>query len=232
MVPRTSIMLARLSRQGNQWLSLHVERCISSHSDGESFSVDLNLASLVSPPDLSWSHITGLLLSELESLEVDQEHGRERQPRPVASIGDIDAADARLRPRSPSPEGPKRRRKHSFHPSEHLVICPFDPSAPIVVISPCPDECRETSSWVPYQDARFGMRLTVPTHTPLNKVHPPLIAEFSSPAPRIENWQYMDGHWYAIMPPPEEQCRRGMYSRPASARTRSRSRYLRMVDSI
>ncbi|KIM70156.1 hypothetical protein SCLCIDRAFT_1207458 [Scleroderma citrinum Foug A] len=244
-------MLARLSRQGNQWLSLHIERCLSSQGDGESFSVDLNLASLVSPPHLSWSHITRLyqcgivpvykslrdtvegdiervsrLLSELEPLGAQGcEH--EREHHLTTSVGDVVATDALSRPRSPPPKGSKRKLGRSSHLSESLVVYPSDPSAPIVVINPCPDECRETSSWVPYQDAHFGMRLTVPTHTPLNKTHPPLMAESTSPT-RIENWQYVDGHWHAVIPLPVEQCRRGMYSRPT--RARSQSRCLRVVE--
>ena len=229
--------------------------------------MDLNLASLVSPPHLSWSHITRLyqrgivpvykslrdtvegdiervsrLLSELEPLGAQGcEH--EREHHLTTSVGDVVATDALSRPRSPPPKSSKRKLGRSSHlvsisyslshtipkpsQSESLVVYPSDPSAPIVVINPCPDECRETSSWVPYQDAHFGMRLTVPTHTPLNKTHPPLMAESTSPT-RIENWQYVDGHWHAVIPLPVEQCRRGMYSRPT--RARSRSRCLRVVE--
>jgi len=233
--------------------------------------VDLNLASLVSPPDLSWSHIARLyqrgivpvyrclkdtvegeieyvarLLSELEPLGAQGcEH--EGEHHFAAFVGDVVATDAQSRPRSPPPKSSKRKHRQSSHlvsisyifshtipkpsQSESLVVSPSDPSAPIVVVSPCPDQCRETSSWVPYQDALFGMRLTVPTHTPLNKDHPPLMTESTGPT-RIENWQYVDGHWHAVIPLPEEQCRRGMYSRPTSARarSRSRSRCLRAVD--
>ncbi|KAI6136274.1 hypothetical protein F5141DRAFT_996607 [Pisolithus sp. B1] len=243
-------MFTRLSRQGTQWLTVHVERALSSHEGGDGISVDVSLASLVSPSDLSWSRVAGLcersILPMYKSLrdivEGDIEHVSrllsELDPLGEHGPSEQDATDvgASAFPNScsgsPPPEG---LRRHRLRPSLHHelpIVRPFDPSAPIVIVTPCPDEPRETSCWVPCQDASFGMRLTVPTHVALNRAYPPLLTDCTHPIQRIDEWQYNNGHWYAVVPPPAEQCRRGLYSRPASGRVRSRSRCPRswMVD--
>ncbi|KAI6114928.1 hypothetical protein EDD17DRAFT_1693132 [Pisolithus thermaeus] len=235
-------MFARLSRQGTQWLTVCVERSLSSHEDGDGIvSIHLTLASLVSPSDLSWSRVAGLcersILPVYKSLrdivEGDIEHVSrllfELDPLGEHGLSEQDATDtgASAFPNScsgsPPPEGLRRHCPRPFLPVIPIVR-PFDPSAPIVIVTPCPNEPRETSCWVPCQDACFGMRLTVPTHVALNRAYPPLLADWTHPVQRIDEWQYINGHWYAVVPPPTEQCRRGLYSRPASGRVRSRSR--------
>ena len=231
-------MLARLSRQGSQWLSLHVERCLSPQGDGESFvsapvtasrnlslfnlqSVDLNLASLISPPDLSWNHIARCIVPVYKRLRDTVEGDIEHVSKLLSELEPLEANERKteLAIEESHAEQTEPSRCLSYHPN------PSDsPSTPVIIINQCPDEARETSSWVPCQDALFGMRLTVPTHAALNKTHPPLIPE-SITTTRIEHWQYANGHWQAIAPLPEEQCRRGLYSRPAGARARSRGRW-------
>lgn len=236
-------MFARLSRQGTQWLTVHVERSLSSHEDGDGISVDVSLASLVHPSDLSWSHFTGLcersILPVYKSLrnivEGDIEHVSrllsELDPLGEHGLSEQDAtnAGASTLPNSCCGSLPAEgRSRHHRRPSSltelPIVVRPFDPSAPIVIVTPCPGEAKETSCWVPCQDASFGMRLTVPTHVALNEVYPPSLTDCTNAVHRIDEWQYINGHWYAVVPPPAEQCRRGLYSRPASGRVRSRFR--------
>ena len=96
-----------------------------------------------------------------------------------------------------------------------LVITNPDPSIPTIVVTPCPSLPRELACLVPYQDAAFGNRLTVPTHPALNDAHPPLVAK---PFPLVERWRYEGGHWRAQLPPVQEQMSKGMFSRPLSTR--------------
>lgn len=86
---------------------------------------------------------------------------------------------------------------------------------PIIMITPCPSEPHDTSCLVPYQDAAFGLRLTVPAHPVLNEVFPPLVTK---PFPLVENWRYENGHWRALLPSLEEQVTKGMFSRPIATR--------------
>ncbi|KAH8099701.1 hypothetical protein BXZ70DRAFT_211146 [Cristinia sonorae] len=86
-----------------------------------------------------------------------------------------------------------------------------DHGIPTIVITPCASQPRDRTGWVPFQDASFGNRLVVPTHPVVNDVFPPLIAKVS---PMVERWQFVDGHWWALLPSPEEQMQRGMFSRP------------------
>lgn len=96
--------------------------------------------------------------------------------------------------------------------AEPLIIKPTHPSAPTIIVSPCPPQARETSSWVPYQDSSFGTRLVVPTYTPSNDSFPPLVAPLNIDN-RVDDWKYVNGHWCAVLPTQDEQCRRGLYSR-------------------
>lgn len=115
------------------------------------------------------------------------------------------------------PEMPllKRRRSSNAMHNAPLIITGSDPTIPTIVITPCPSQPREANCLVPFQDALFGNRLTVPTHPALNDVFPPLIAR---PFPVVQHWRYEDGHWWAVLPDPEEQMTKGMFSRPLPAR--------------
>ncbi len=95
------------------------------------------------------------------------------------------------------------------------MITNDDPSIPTIVVTPCASLPRASACLIPYQDAAFGNRLPVPTHPALNDVFPPLVAK---PFPLVERWRYEDGHWYAQLPPVQEQMSKGMFSRPLSTR--------------
>ena len=94
---------------------------------------------------------------------------------------------------------------------EPFTIRSSNPEIPTIVITPCPTQERDRSCWVPYQDASFGNRLSVPMHPAVNNVFPPLVAK---PAPFVEHWRFIDGHWRALLPSLEEQMQKGMFSRP------------------
>ncbi|KAI0783369.1 hypothetical protein C8Q75DRAFT_703460, partial [Abortiporus biennis] len=111
----------------------------------------------------------------------------------------------------------KRRRSSVSDLGEPLIIKPSDPSLPTIVITPCDPEPQDCSYWIPYQDAEFGNKLTLPSHPTLNAVHPPMLPKAS---PLVENWRYHDGHWWAELPCLEEQIEKGMFSRPTITRRR------------
>jgi hypothetical protein len=104
-------------------------------------------------------------------------------------------------------------------PEGPLVIWNKDPSVPTIVITPCDAQPRESSCWVPFQDACFGNRLVVPAHPVVNEVYPPLLAR---PLPLARSWEYTGGHWRAVLPTVDEQVRRGLFSRTLTARRRAR----------
>ena len=112
-------------------------------------------------------------------------------------------------------------------PDDPLTIRNDDPSIPTIVMTPCDIQPRESSCWVPFQDACFGNRLVVPAHPVVNDVYPPLLAR---PLPLSRNWEYAGGHWHVVLPPVDEQVRRGLFSRALGARRRARwCRYLSAV---
>ncbi|KAG0707541.1 hypothetical protein DFH29DRAFT_994973 [Suillus ampliporus] len=225
-------MFARLSRQSARWVDVRVERALS--GDNDAISVDVNVLTCL---DFSWRGLCGQtiepvyrglksvveedldtvvrLLSDLDPLGEELEPMNENieippQPQlPLPSSPRVYAAEdsALSCPDVSLPERPRRKRRRSSALVEPLVIKPTHPSAPIIIVSPCPPQARETSSWVPYQDASFGERLTVPTYTPLNSAFPPLVAP-SSLDNRVDDWRYIDGHWYAVLPTIDEQCKR------------------------
>jgi hypothetical protein len=55
------------------------------------------------------------------------------------------------------------------------------------------------------------MKLTVPMHPVFNQCFPPQIPPLS--VPQLEEWRYVHGHWWAIVPTLEEQARNGLFSR-------------------
>ncbi|KAL6307639.1 hypothetical protein BKA93DRAFT_727008 [Sparassis latifolia] len=120
--------------------------------------------------------------------------------------------------RATRPERPLRKKRRSSADTSAVTIIPgANPSIPTIVITLCPSQPREPACLVPYQDASFGNRLTVPTHHALNRVFPPLVAK---PCPSVEHWRYENGHWCALLPDLEEQVKRRLFSRPISTRRR------------
>lgn len=244
-------MLSRLPRHSARWFELRVERALSSYEDEETFSVDLSLASFVLSPDLSWNGVKGLcgwsvgpvyrslksvveediehvskLLSELAPLVKETEGKAEAAiildavlPIPAEPVA---ASKSFSSPDIIRPERVQRKRRRSSVLLDPVVIRPSGPSAPSIIITPCISRVRETSCWVPYQDASFGARLTLPTHNVLNSVHPPMVAPINTAVTHIDNWEYTDGHWRAALPSPDEQCKKGMFSRVANSRRRPR----------
>lgn len=238
-------MFARLSRKSARWLDVRVEHALSGNDNG--MSVDVNVLTCL---DLSWRGLCGQtiepvyrglknvveedldtvarLLSELDPLGEEQANEkleRPPQPQPSLSPGPIIYGvedSTSVCPEMSLLERPRRKRRRSSL-VEPLVIKPTHPSAPTIIVSPCPSQARETSSWVPYQDAAFGARLTVPTYAPSNGAFPPLVAP-SNLDNRVDDWKYVNGHWSAVLPTQDEQCRRGLYSKSVVSRRRSRLR--------
>ncbi|KAG1885984.1 hypothetical protein F4604DRAFT_1723939 [Suillus subluteus] len=236
-------MFARLSRKSARWLDVRVEHALSGNDNA--MSVDVNVLTCL---DLSWRGLCGQtigpvyrslknvmeedldtvarLLSELDPLgeELEQISEVQPQPQPPLSPGPriYVAEDNALAacPEISLPERSRRKRRRSSALVEPLVIKPTHPSAPTIIVSPCPSQARETSSWVPYQDAAFGARLTVPTYAPSNRAFPPLVAP-SNLDNRADVWKYVNGHWCAVLPTQDEQCRRGLYSKSIVSRRRS-----------
>ncbi|KAG2138656.1 uncharacterized protein EDB93DRAFT_1164338 [Suillus bovinus] len=239
-------MFARLSHKSARWLDVRVEHVLSGNDNG--MLVDVNVLTCL---DLSWRGLCGQtiepvyrglkhvvkedldtvarLLSELDPFDEELEQMNENlqvASQPSSSPGSrIHAAEdsALTCPEISLPERPRRKRRRSSALVEPLVIKPTHPSAPMIIVSPCPSQPRETSSWVPYQDAAFGARLTVPTHAPSNGAFPPLVAS-SNLDNRADDWKYVNGHWCAVLPTHDEQCRRGLYSKSVVSRRCSRLR--------
>ncbi|KAH7886171.1 hypothetical protein F5I97DRAFT_1928045 [Phlebopus sp. FC_14] len=209
-------MLATLSRHNTRWFDVRMERVLSSCQDDQMLSVDVNLTSWLLPPDLSWSGVLDLygrrispmyrslrrvveedienisiLLSELDPQL--QETDREKH------LCRLDG-NSSPPPDSSSDHPPERqKRKRQRSSLESPVIRPSDPLLPTIVITPCPPQPRETSCWVPYQDASFGGRLTIPTYAALNSSHPPMTDVLAS-ASRLDKWEYVEGHWTVFGP--------------------------------
>ncbi|KAG2350880.1 hypothetical protein BDR05DRAFT_50091 [Suillus weaverae] len=240
-------MFARLSRTSARWLDVRVEHALSGNDNA--MSVDVNVLTCL---DLSWRGLCGQtiepvyrglknvvedldtvarLLSELDPLGEELEQTTENlevPPQPQPSLSPslrIYAAKHRpcACPEISLPERPRRKRRRSSALVEPLVIKPTHPSAPTIIVSPCPSQARETSSWVPCQDAAFGARLTVPTYVRSNGAFPPLVAPFNLDN-CADDWKYVNGHWCAVLPTQDQQCRRGLYSKSTVSRRRSRPR--------
>ncbi|KAG0707544.1 hypothetical protein DFH29DRAFT_896232 [Suillus ampliporus] len=237
-------MFSRLSRQSARWVDLRVEHALSSHDD----TISVNIIVLTCL-DLSWRRLCAQtiepvyrgvksvveedldtvvrLLSEIDPLGegLEQTNGNlQVPPQPQLSLPSNprvhEAEDSALPyPDVSLPERRRRKHRRSVALVETLVIKPTHPFAPTITISPCPPQARETSSWVPYQDASFGMCLTVPTYAPLNGAFPPLVIP-SNLDNRVDDWKYVNGHWCAVFPTHDEQCRRGLYSRSVVSRRR------------
>lgn len=96
---------------------------------------------------------------------------------------------------------------------------------PKIVVTICEDEpaLADWHTWVPVQDACFGNRLVVPCHPVVNGAFPPLaLPKTALPPPPTRRWEYVDGHWRAVLPTAEEQARRGWIARPLKMQARRR----------
>lgn len=224
---------------------MHVEHAL--YGNDNAMLVDVNVLTCL---DFSWRGLCGQtiepvyrglknvveedldtvarLLSELDPLgeeleQIDENFEVHPQLQPSLPPGPrihVAEDNALACPEISLPERPRRKRRRSSALVEPLVIKPTHPSAPTIIVSPCPSQARETSSWVPYQDAAFGARLTVPTYTPSNSAFPPLVAP-SNLDNHADDWKYVNGHWCAVLPTQDEQCRRGLYSKSIVSRRRS-----------
>ncbi|EIM92362.1 uncharacterized protein STEHIDRAFT_143747 [Stereum hirsutum FP-91666 SS1] len=208
-----------------------------------SLNVEALYALLPAAPQLHWRSVAGLcgstvapvyrslqrrLLDDVEQvatmlvdlgLQNEADEDFESIPQPLEDIilepdTLIESLPGHDRERSPS-----RRKSKSPERQGPLRIENDDPSIPTIVITPCEAEERESSCWVPVQDACFGNQLVVPSHPVVNDVYPPLLAK---PMMCGRKWEYTEGHWRAVLPSLEEQVRRGLFSRVLSAKRRAR----------
>ncbi|KAH0837974.1 hypothetical protein J3R83DRAFT_6211 [Lanmaoa asiatica] len=149
------------------------------------------------------------LLSELDPLVGETEDHSETasdEPRGSPSIEPVFTPQGLHSTDPVNPERRKRKRRRSSIPTslcfsckqqELVIIRPTDTFAPTIIITPCQPQSRETSCWVPYQDACFGTRLTLPPYAALNSVHPPMVAPTNTVVMQIDDWEYTRGHWRA-----------------------------------
>uniref|UniRef100_A0A8H8CQC1 Uncharacterized protein n=1 Tax=Psilocybe cubensis TaxID=181762 RepID=A0A8H8CQC1_PSICU len=112
---------------------------------------------------------------------------------------------------------PPRKRRRSSQTKQNIIIHSTHPSTPSIIITLAPPQRRERSSCIPYQDNAFGNLLPVPSHPVFNKIYPPMSLE-SSFLPNIDDWEWRNGRWVAILPSLEEQHRRGLFSKPISSK--------------
>ncbi|KAG2149525.1 hypothetical protein BD769DRAFT_1343996 [Suillus cothurnatus] len=215
-------MFARLSRKSTRWLDVHVEHAL--YGNDNAMLVDVNVLTCL---DFSWRGLCGQTIEPVyRGLKNVVEEDLDTVARLLSELDPLGEEleqvqdNALACPEISLPERPRRKRRRSSALVEPLVIKPTHPSAPTIIVSPCPSQARETSSWVPYQDAAFGARLTVPTYTPSNSAFPPLVAP-SNLDNHADDWKYVNGHWCAVLPTQDEQCRRGLYSKSIVSRRRS-----------
>ncbi|KIP11725.1 hypothetical protein PHLGIDRAFT_17893 [Phlebiopsis gigantea 11061_1 CR5-6] len=144
-------------------------------------------------------------LSVSETAAEESIHPHPPRTRPCLRLSDTGASSLR------------RRRKSVPELCKALVIKNDNPTIPTIIVTPCPTLPRDRSCLVPYQDVSFGNRLAVPMHPVVNDTFPPLLPK---PVPYVDRWRFQDGHWWAVLPTPEEQMLRGMFSRPVPRRRR------------
>jgi len=234
----------RVSRRRDRWLELRLDSALSLSEDGD-LTVDVNaLKALICPPDFSWSYMTsaccrtispvysGLWNSVQEDFENVARVLSELQVEPPSEEGEENDDDVSTTEFSgdeslpPVDVPPRRKRRRSSLTTQPYTIHGAGPSTPAIVVTPSPPQERETSCWVPIQDASFGSRLTVPTHVAFNDVFPPLAVPLASSRSGpyslpVQRWEYVGGHWVAVLHELEEQTRRGMYSKSTACRRRS-----------
>ncbi|KAI0323093.1 hypothetical protein OF83DRAFT_1090691 [Amylostereum chailletii] len=196
--------------------------------EGDAISINVEAVYaffLPAPPRLPWREVAGVcggalapvcravqatVQSEFDTmahffaeLEFSENASMERPPSQIASSSS-DFSDGK---NVPSPG------------DEPLILRNASPAIPTIIITPCDTESRESSCWVPLQDACFGQRLVVPSYPVANDVYPPLLAK---PRPLARKWEYANGHWRAVLPTLDEQVRRGWFSRTIVVRRRPR----------
>ncbi|KAJ7361230.1 hypothetical protein DFH08DRAFT_931404 [Mycena albidolilacea] len=196
-------MLARLSAAASGSQVSSSEKSIGD----ERFFLDMETFRLVvSVPDITWGHVAQMceravnpmykgLYSILEKDMEDVAHllaalepnnGTEpiEDPLPMlpGNVSDDDSSSGRTL--SPDP----------------LVIRSANPSVPIIVITPCARQPRETSCQIPYQDSAFSNRLTVPTSLPsFNQSFPPMLPPRRTCGRNVQHWVWKNGHWQAAL---------------------------------
>ncbi|KAJ7733562.1 hypothetical protein DFH07DRAFT_722034, partial [Mycena maculata] len=172
--------------------------------------LDMDLFRVVLPvPDITWGRVAQICERAMNPmykglysiLEQDMEHvaqvlaALERDHAPVSTFierpismppGHVPDDDPRSTP-STNPESPDPFIMRSPHPS-----------VPIIVITPCPHQPRETSCQIPYQDSAFRNQLTVPSQLSFNQSFPPML-----PPRRVStrgmSWIWKNGHWQAAL---------------------------------
>lgn len=240
-------MLSLLSRTTSRFLDVRFDPSDSHYSDEDVLIVDLDALRDLVParPNIPWRRVVGAceqtlfpmyrklhdtlhhdvdhlthLFSEIGS-SVTEDSAQKLEEISVATTLSDNLAFSDTSKTSTSRASSYRKRRRSSHSgvTEILVIQSSHPSVPTIVITLCPSQPYDSRSWVPCQDACFGSRLLVPNHLAVNDVFPPLVAE-SLPASLkpVENWQYTNGHWCAILPTLEEQARRGLSSKVVPVR--------------
>jgi len=210
-------MLARFSTAASQ-----VEFSEMSPGD-ERFILDMDLFRVVLPvPDITWGRVAQICERAMNPmyqglysiLEQDMEHvaqvlaalEHDSEPieRPLSYVPD-DAPPCK----PPMTAGESRA-------PDPLVIRSPHPSVPMIVITPCPRQPRETSCQVPYQDSAFHNQLTVPSHPSFNQSFPPMVSP-RRVSTRGINWMWKDGHWQAALG--------GLEPRPRILKHRKKSRH-------
>ncbi|KAI0964319.1 hypothetical protein AcW1_001163 [Taiwanofungus camphoratus] len=240
---RPTIVLSMLPRAAARALpvshsDLQTEECPGTEGeDSDVFYVDMELRDFINQlPEVSWARVAEVctrsitpmywvihntLRDDIEHLarvmaELDYPSEKDAPAKTVQQAVSPLPGGCRLNRSISLTRAPRRKRRSSAVNQEAQLIIPGSgPSIPTIVVTPCPSQPRNTTCMVPFQNALFGSRLTVPTHPVLNGAFPPLI---SDPFPIAEHWQYENGHWHALLPDAEEQMTKGMFSRPVPSR--------------
>ncbi|EPQ60134.1 hypothetical protein GLOTRDRAFT_134880 [Gloeophyllum trabeum ATCC 11539] len=246
-------MLSLLSRTTSRLLDVRFDPSDSPYSQEEDIlTVDLDALRELVPgkPNIPWRRVVGAceetlfpvyrklqdtlshdvdhlahLFSEMGTSVMEESSQKLEEISEAACVSGVaTTSDTRRAFASCSPSHRKRRRSSHSGAAEILVIPSTHPSAPTIIITFCPYEPYESTSWVPCQDACFGNRLSVPNHPAVNDAFPPLLAEPLPASLRpVEKWQYTNGHWCAVLPTLEEQARRGLCSRVIPVRRKARA---------
>ncbi|KAJ7508649.1 hypothetical protein B0H11DRAFT_2270974 [Mycena galericulata] len=207
-------MLARFSAASSQ-----VE---FSDSRDEHLILDMDLFRVVLPvPDITWGRVAKLCERAMNPmykglysiLEQDMEHVAQVLAALELAALEQHGSEQSQRPR-PSDAKTSTTPDENLAPDTLMIKSPH-PSIPIIVVTPCPRQPRETSCQVPYQDSAFRNQLTVPSHPSFNHSFPPMI-----PPRRVSscgmNWTWKNGHWQAALG--------GLEPRPRMLKHKKRSR--------